>query len=104
MIEVEIKFVYVAICDSLIRNLNDNFEMISFDFDKSGRVTLKINLFEKSSDNRELELIKDFDAELNVALHIENVGDTIVTIGDSVPLKYIAYQAYNLTQPTQPSH
>jgi len=90
MMELEIKFQACNICDSLSRNINDNFNSVSFELMNNGEIQIKIVLNELT--HIEEEYIDDFIVEYSALQELNSVLKPIVEIGRSSPLKHIVYQ------------
>lgn len=90
MMELEIKYQACNISDSLCRNINDNFNSVSFELLNNGEIQIKIVLHELT--HNEEEYIEDFIVEFSALQELNSVLIPIVEIGRSSPLKHIVYQ------------
>lgn len=90
MMEIEVKYQTCNLCDALHRNINDNFESVSFEILDNGDIQTKIVLMELTG--QEEEYIDDLIAEFSALQERNCVLKPIVEIGDSPPLKNIVYQ------------
>ena len=88
--EIEVKYQACALNEALIRNINDNFESVSFEIIDNGDIQTKIVLFELTE--QEEEYIDDFIAEFTAKQEKDCVLSPIIEVGGSSPLKYIVYQ------------
>jgi len=88
--EIEEKYQACNLCDALCRNINDNFESVSFEILDNGDIQTKIVLVELTE--QEEEYIDDLIAEFSAVQIGDWVLKPIVKIGDSPPLKNIVYQ------------
>jgi hypothetical protein len=87
--ETEIKYQACNLCDALHRNINDNFESISFEILDNGDIQTKIVLSELTE--QEEEYIDDLIAEFSALQERDCVLEPIVEIGASPPLRNIVY-------------
>lgn len=90
MIEIEVKYQACNLCDAICRNINDNFESVSFEIADNGDIQTKIILSVLTE--QEEEYIDDLVAEFSALQERNCVLKPIVEIGDSLPLKNIVYQ------------
>lgn len=90
MIEIEVRYQACNLCDAICRNINDNFESVSFELTDNGDIQTKIVLSELTE--QEEEYIDDLIAEFSVKQKNDCVLKPIVEIGNSPPLKNIVYQ------------
>lgn len=90
MIEIEIKYQTINLCKALLKNINDNFESVSFNLLDSGHVQTKIILFQITE--KERDYIEDLMAEFSAIQEIDCVLKVDVVVGESTPLKNIVYQ------------
>jgi len=88
--EIEVKYQTCALAEALIRNINDNFESVSFEILDNGDVQTKIVLFDLTE--QEDEYVDDLMAEFSAKQENDCVLKPIVEIGDSPPLKNLVYQ------------
>lgn len=89
MITIEEKYQSCNLCDALHRNINDNFESVSFEILNNGDIKIKIVLSKLTE--QELEYIDDLTAEFEAVQEKNCVSELIVEIGDSSPLKNVVY-------------
>lgn len=90
MIEVEVRYQACNLCDAICRNINDNFESVSFEIIDNGDIQTKIVLSELTE--QEKEYIDDLIAEFSAKQENDCVLKPIVDIGNSPPLKNLVYQ------------
>lgn len=90
MIEIEVKYQACALNEALIRNVNENFESVSFEITDNGDIQTKIVLSELTE--QEEEYIDDLIAEFSAKQENDCVLKPIVDIGNSPPLKNVVYQ------------
>ncbi len=90
MIEVEVRYQTCNLCDAICRNINDNFESVSFEIIDNGGIQTKIVLSELTE--QEEEYIDDLIAEFSAKQENDCVLKPIVDIGNSPPLKNLVYQ------------
>ncbi len=90
MIEIEVKYQACNLCDAICRNINDNFESVSFEITDNGDIQTKIILSEFTE--QEEEYIDDLIAEFSAKQENDCILKPIVEIGDNLPLKNIVYQ------------
>lgn len=88
--KIEIKYQACNLCDSLHRNINDNFRSVSFEILKNGNIQTKIIL--KKMTKQEKEYIDDLIAEFSAKQENDCVLKPIIAIDDSLPLKHIIFQ------------
>ena len=88
--ELEVKYQSCVLNEALIRNINDNFESVSFEIIDNGNIQTKVVLSEMTE--QEEEYIDDLIAEFAAKQEKDCVLSPIIEIGDSPPLKYIVYQ------------
>jgi len=90
--EIEIKYQACNLCDALLRNINDNFESVSFEILDNGDVQTKIVLSKLTE--QEEDYIDDLSAEFKFSALQERVCvlKPIVEIGDSPSMRHIVYQ------------
>lgn len=87
--EIEVKYQTCLLNEALIRNINDNFESVSFEILDNGFIQTKIVLSEITE--LEEEYVDDLMAEFS-AKQMENcVLRPVVEVGDSSPLKFLIY-------------
>jgi hypothetical protein len=87
---VEEKYQACNLCDALCRNINDNFESVSFEILGNSDIQIKIVL--SNMTQQEEEYIDDLIAEFSALQESNCVLRPIIEIGYSLPLKYIVYQ------------
>ncbi|MCZ2101156.1 MAG: hypothetical protein LC107_06430 [Chitinophagales bacterium] len=90
MMEIEVKYQAGILCDALHRNINDNFESVSFEILDNGYVQWKVVLTELTE--QEEEYIDDISAEFSAPQVNDYILKPIVEIGNSPPLQNIVYQ------------
>lgn len=88
--EIEVKYQTCNLCDALHRNINDNFESVSFEILDNGEIQTKIVLVELTE--QEEEYIDDLIAEFSALQERNCILKPIVDIGNSPPLQNIVYQ------------
>jgi hypothetical protein len=88
--EIEIKYQTCNLCDALLKNINDNFESISFEILSNGDIQTKIVLSVLTEE--EEEYIDDLIAEFSALQEKNCILKPIVEIGISQPLQNIVYQ------------
>ena len=88
--ELEVKYLACALNEALIRNINNNFESVSFEIIDNGDIQTKIVLSELTE--QEEEYIDDLIAEFSAKQENDCVLKPIVDIGNSPPLKNLVYQ------------
>lgn len=88
--EIEVKYQACNLSDALCRNINDNFESVSFEIIDNGDIQTKIVLSELTE--QEEEYIDDFIAEFSALQERNCILKPIVNIGNSPPLQNIVYQ------------
>lgn len=88
--EIEVKYQACNLCDALCRNINDNFESVSFEIIDNGDIQTKIVLSELTE--QEEDYIDDLIAEFSALQERNCVLRPIVEIGDSPSLKNVVYQ------------
>jgi hypothetical protein len=89
MISIEEKYQACNLCDSLCRNINDNFKSVSFEIMNNGDIQIKIILLNEREEEK--DNINDFIGEF-VALQDRNcVLDPIIQESNALPLKNIVY-------------
>lgn len=88
--EIEVKYQACNLSDALCRNINDNFESVSFEILDNGDIQTKIVLSELTE--QEEEYIDDLIAEFSALQERNCILKPIVDIGNSPPLQNIVYQ------------
>lgn len=88
--KIEIKYQACNLCDALCRNINDNFESVSFEIIDNGDIQIKIVLSELTE--QEEDYIDDLMAEFSAQQENNCVLSPIIEIGHSPPLKNIVYK------------
>ncbi len=88
--EIEVKYQACNLCDALCRNINDNFESVSFEILANGDIQTKIVLSELTE--QEEEYIDDLIAEFSALQERNCILKPIVDIGNSPTLQNIVYQ------------
>lgn len=94
--EIEVKYQACNLSDSLHRNINDNFESVSFEILDNGDILTKIILSELTK--QEEEYIDDLIAEFSALQETDCVLKPIVHTGKSLPLRNIVYKKYDYRQ------
>lgn len=87
--EISIKYQACLLCESLVRNINDNFKSVSFEVYNNGDIQTKIVLIELTEEEK--ELIDDLLCEFAARQERNCVLEAIVKVGNSEPLKNIVY-------------
>ncbi|MEM8940439.1 MAG: hypothetical protein AAGC64_13960 [Bacteroidota bacterium] len=86
-----IKYQACNLCDSLHRNINDNFKSVSFEVLENGDVQTKIVL--KKMTQVEKDFIEEISVEFSSKQQEDCVLKPIVEVGTNIPpLKNIVYQ------------
>lgn len=86
-----IKYQACNLCDSLHRNINDNFKSVSFEVLENGDVQTKIVL--RKMTQVEEGFIEDISVEFSSKQQRDCVLKPIIEVGTSIPpLKNIVYQ------------
>lgn len=88
--EIEVKYQACNLSDALCRNINDNFESVSFEIIDNGDIQTKIVLSELTE--QEEEYIDDLMAEFSAKQENDCVLKPVIEVGDSPPLKILVYQ------------
>lgn len=88
--EIEVKCQTCALSEALNRNINDNFESVSFEILDNGDIQTKIVLSELTE--QEEEYVDDLMAEFSAKQENDCVLKPVIEVGDSPPLKYLVYQ------------
>lgn len=88
--EMYVKYQFCNLCDALCRNINDNFESVSFEIIGNGDILVKIVLYELTE--QEENYIDDLIAEFSALQEKDCVLKPVIEIGDSPPLKNVVYQ------------
>ena len=88
--EIEVKYQTCALSEALNRNINDNFESVSFEILDNGDIQTKIVLSELTE--QEEEYVDDLIAEFSAKQENDCVLKPVIEVGDSPPLKYLVYQ------------
>lgn len=87
----KIKMQACNLCDALRRNINDNFESVSFEINDAGNIIVKIRLIKKTE--VEEEYIEDLMVEFSALQEKDNIEKVIVTTDiNSQPFENIVYQ------------
>lgn len=89
MMEIEVKYQACNLCDALHRNINDNFESVSFEILENGDIQYKVVLTKLTE--QEKEYIDDLDVEFSALQERNCVLKPIVEIGNNPPLRNIVY-------------
>lgn len=91
MTDIEIKYQTCNLCDSLHRNINNNFESVSFEILDNGDIQTKFILSELTE--QEEEYIDDLTAEFAALQDSNCVLEPIVEVrSSSSPLRNLVYQ------------
>ena len=91
MKEIEVKYQACNLCDALHRNINSNFESVSFDILDNGDIKIKIVLNKKTE--IEEEHIDDLVTEFEALQQTNCVKEVTTNVGKHyLPLKYLVYQ------------
>ena len=86
-----IKFQACNLCDSLHRNINDNFKSVSFEILENGNIQTKIVL--RKMTQVEENFIEDISVEFSSKQQKDCILKPIVEIGSNItPLENIVYQ------------
>ena len=88
--DIKVKYQACALNEALIRNINDNFESVSFEIFDNGDIQTKIVLSVLTE--REEEYIDDLIAEFSAKQEKDCVLNPIIEVGVNPPLKYIVFQ------------
>jgi hypothetical protein len=88
--EIEVKYQTCNLCDALHRNINDNFESVSFEILDNGDIQTKVVLLEFSG--QEEDYIDDLIAEFSALQERDCVLKPIVEVKDGLPLKNLVYK------------
>ncbi len=94
MINLDLLIKYHAgiLCDSLHRNINDNFVSVSFEILKDGTIKIKIVL--KNKTDIEIEYIDDISSEFEAIQGINNLSEVEIVVDKyAPPLAHIVYSA-----------
>lgn len=87
----EIKYQTCNLCNAMLRNVNDNFISVSFDFDWNNDILVKV-ILEKRTEI-ENSYIEDMISEFSASQQSDCVKRPQVEIGNKhLPLRYIVYQ------------
>jgi hypothetical protein len=89
MTEFEVQVQICNLCDSLLRNINDNFKNVSFDILGNGNIQVKIILENQSEE--EDEYIDDISAEFSATQESNIVEKFEVVTDNTEPRTYIVY-------------
>ncbi len=88
---IEIKYQSCNLCDALHRNINDNFESVSFDILDNGEIQVKIVLEKKTT--IEEEYIDDIIAEYSSMQKNDCILKPLIEIGYKIStLSNLVYQ------------
>ena len=86
----EVKYQFCNLCDALHRNINDNFESVSFEIDTMGEIQVQVVLLNQTP--VELDYIDDLMGEFFASQERNIVKQVIVSVdSDSLPLEHIVY-------------
>src|SRR5450631_3625504 len=78
---IKIRFQTCNLCDAMIRNINDNFISVSFDFIKNAEIVVKIIL--KKRTQIEDEFIEDMIAEFSALQQTDCVTIPKIELGNN---------------------
>jgi len=91
---IEIKYQTSNLCDALLRNINDNFVSVSFDFVGNNDVLVKVILAKRTE--VEDSYIDDMSAEFAASQLRDCVRKVQVEVGKHhLPLQNLIYQRAN---------
>ena len=91
MMDIETKYQACNLCDALHRNINDNFESVSFEILNNGNIQTKVVL--QRITKIEADYIEDILAEFSAKQQTNCVLAPIIEIGiDIPPLKNLIYK------------
>lgn len=86
----EIKYQFCNLSNALHRNINDNFNSISFEIDTTGEIQVKIVLLNQTP--VELDYIDDLMCEFSALQESDIVKMAIVTVdSNSLPLENVVF-------------
>lgn len=90
MTEIEVKYQACNLSDALHRNINDNFENVSFEILGNGDIQIKVILNKKTE--IEDDYIEDISTEFSAKQQTNCVLKPLVEIGENrLPFKNIVY-------------
>jgi len=88
---IEIKYQTSNLCDALLRNINDNFVSVSFDFVGNSDILVKVILGKRTQ--VEDDYIDDMSAEFAASQQRDCVRKIQVEVGKHhAPLQNVVYQ------------
>lgn len=88
---IEIKYQTCNLCYALLRNINDNFISVSFDFDDNDDILVKV-ILEKQTEVED-NYINDMSAEFSASQQSDCVKKVQVEVGNQhSPLENLVYQ------------
>jgi|GEM_PF-968320 len=88
---IEIMYQASNLCDALLRNINDNFISVSFDFDSNNDILVKVILIKRTG--VEDGYIEDMSAEFSASQQTDCVRKVHVEVGKHhLPLQNLVYQ------------
>jgi len=90
MIKGEVEYQTCILSDALHRNINDNFESVSFEFLENGDVRAKIVLSKLTE--AEEDYIHDLIGEFEAAQVDTWVAESLIEVGESLPLTHLVYR------------
>lgn len=94
MIEYEVKYYACGLCNSLHRNINDNFQSVSFEIQENKNVQVRVVL--ETITEVEEELIDDMIAEFSAAQETDCILSPQVFSGVEIsPLENLVYRKGN---------
>lgn len=90
--DYETKLQACNLCDALHRNINDDFQSVSFDFDDKNDIQVKIVMNKNIEQNN--ELFEDISVEFSAVQMTDCVESFLVTLAkdDNLPLKNVVYR------------
>ncbi|WP_423735247.1 hypothetical protein [Chitinophaga caseinilytica] len=88
--KIELKYQTCNIADALCRNINNNFESVSFKVFDNGEILVKIILSELTE--QEEEYIDDFIAEFSSAQESDCVLKPLIEVGSGTPHVNLVYK------------
>lgn len=90
MNEFVIKNKMIELCDSIVRNINDNFRNISFNMEQNGHIQIKIIL--DYITEKEYNYIDDMSAEFEAAQESDVIKKIELTTDiNSEPFSHVIY-------------
>lgn len=87
----EVKYQTCNISNALLRNINDNFISVSFDFEGNNYLVVKVVLVKRTE--KEDGYIEDMIAEFSALQESDSVRKVLVEVGvEHFPLQNLVYQ------------